>query len=208
MAIDYSIYLVTDRSILQGRDLITEVKNAVRGGVTLVQLREKDCSSREFFTLASTLKGELDRLGVPLIINDRLDIALAVDAAGLHVGQNDLPIQIARRILGPNKIIGLSVNTLEEAREGVAKGADYLGVGPVYFTATKKDIDSPTGAAMLKEFCNQINIPMVAIGGINLDNIAEVKQSGIDGVAVVSAILGAENVEQAAKDLKRKWQGY
>lgn len=207
MAIDYSIYLVTDRDVLQERDLVTEVKNAVQGGVTLVQLREKECSSRDFFNLASTLKKELDQLGVPLIINDRLDIALAVDAAGLHIGQQDLPIEIARTLLGQDKIIGLSVNTLEQAQEGVAKGADYLGIGPVYFTATKKDIDTPTGAPMLKEFCNQINIPMVAIGGINLDNVAEIKQSGIDGVAVVSAILGVENVQQAAKELKEKWQG-
>ncbi|HZX46231.1 MAG TPA: thiamine phosphate synthase, partial [Clostridia bacterium] len=143
MKCDYRLYLVTDREILKGRDLLQAVEEALSGGVTLVQLREKDASSREFYQLAVSMKNLTAEYGVPLIINDRLDIALAVEADGIHIGQEDLPLPVVRRLLGPDKIIGYSVSNIEEACYGEKHGADYLGAGPVFATATKK-VSTPT----------------------------------------------------------------
>lgn len=206
MAVDYSLYLVTDRPMLNGRDLIDEVLKAVRGGVTLVQLREKDCSSREFYHLAAALKEALDKKAIPLIINDRLDIAMAVDADGLHIGQEDLPLNIVRNLLGTNKIIGVSASTLEEARVAAKQGASYLGIGPVYFTDTKKEIPQPTGIELLKEFRAVSDIPMVAIGGVTAESLPAIKKTGMDGAAVVSAILKENDVEKAAQRMIKQWQ--
>lgn len=204
--VDYSLYLVTDRGLLGGRDLLTEVRRAVQGGVTMVQLREKDISSREFYHIAVSLKEELSGHRIPLIINDRLDIALAVDADGLHIGQDDLPLLEARRLLGNEKIIGLSVNTLEQALDGESSGASYLGVGPVFFTQTKIDIERPIGIKILKFLKQNLKIPLLAIGGIDSKNIAEIKKTGVDGIAVASALMGVKDIAVAARRMIGEWK--
>lgn len=206
MEVDYSIYLVTDRGLLQGRDLMDAVAEAIEGGVTLIQLREKDISSREFYQLALRVKELAHSRGVPLLINDRLDIALAVDADGLHIGQEDLPVQVARKLLGPDKILGLSVSTVDEAVQGEKDGVDYLGAGPFYHTASKDVSIFPIGPAGLKKIKEAVSIPVVGIGGIGLSNIEEVKGTGVDGVAVISAIMGAPDIKDAASKLADAWR--
>jgi len=206
MEVDYSIYLVTDRGILQGRDLLDAVAEAIEGGVTLIQLREKEVSSREFYQIALKVKDLSHSRGVPLLINDRLDIALAVNADGLHIGQEDLPLKVARKLLGPDKIIGLSVSNLEDAVQGEKEGADYLGAGAVYPTTSKDVSESPIGPDGLKKIKDAVSIPVVGIGGINLFNIEEVKRTGVDGVAVISAIMGAPDIKDAARKLADAWR--
>jgi len=206
MHIDYSIYLVTDRTILGERDLIKAAKQAILGGVTLLQLREKNISSREFFALAVELKQLAHSYNVPLIINDRLDIALAADADGLHIGQDDLPLIEARRILGANKILGYSVSNLTEAAYGQQNGADYLGAGAVFATGSKADVGEPIGLNMLREIKRSVNIPVVGIGGIGTDNASLVRETGVDGISIISAILGKEDIEGAAKNLLAQWK--
>lgn len=203
MPVNYSLYLVTDRDILRGRDLVAAVADAIRGGVTLVQLREKDITSREFYELAVTLKKVVNAYKVPLIVNDRLDIALAADADGLHIGQKDLPLVEARRLLGPGKLLGYSVKTIEQAVYGEKKGADYLGAGAVFETGSKADAGKPIGLATLCSIKAAVSLPVVGIGGINAENASAVKRSGADGVSVISAILGHEDVAGAARDLLR-----
>lgn len=198
--IDYRLYLVTDREILGGRDLPHCIEQAILGGVTLVQLREKSISTREFLELALKVKEVTTRYGVPLIINDRLDIALAIDAEGLHIGQDDLPMPIARRLLGPNKIIGVSASTLEEALLAQEQGADYLGVGAMFATPTKTDAKLVT-LEQLTEIKESVLLPIVAIGGIHEGNVQQVMSSGIDGVSVVSAILAQDDIKSAAHQL-------
>ncbi|MGE5391722.1 MAG: thiamine phosphate synthase [Deltaproteobacteria bacterium] len=204
--IDFSLYMVTDRDLLGGRNLIEEVKKAIKGGVTAVQLREKKAGAREFYQMALALKQEMSGTGVPLIINDRLDIALASGADGLHIGQEDLPLQTAAAIMPAGSIIGLSVNSELEAREGARHGASYLGVGPVFQTTTKEDARSPIGLEGLRNIKEKNNIPLVAIGGINEDNVTTVKNAGAEGVAVVSALMGAPDIETAARRLIRLWR--
>lgn len=199
--IDYSLYLVTDRNILKNRDLKDEVENAIKGGVTLVQLREKECGGKDFLKYAVEVKEITDKYNIPLIINDRVDIALAIDAAGVHVGQNDIPAKVVRELIGKNKILGISASNLEEAKKAVEDGADYLGVGAIYSTSTKKDAKN-VKLNMLKEIRDNIKIPIVAIGGIDKNNAKEVIECNIDGIAVVSAILSENNIELAAKNLK------
>ena len=206
MEIDYSVYLVTDRRILQGRDLLDAVAEAIEGGVTLIQLREKEVSSREFYQIALKVKDLAHSRGVPLLINDRLDIALAVNADGLHIGQEDLPLKVASKLLGPDKIIGLSVSNLEDAVQGEKEGADYLGAGAVYPTTSKDVSESPIGPDGLKKIKDAVSIPVVGIGGINLFNIEEVKRTGVDGVAVISAIMGAPDIKDAARKLADAWR--
>ncbi|WP_163717804.1 thiamine phosphate synthase [Mangrovibacterium lignilyticum] len=200
---DLSLYLVTDRSLSLGRPLEFIVDEAVKGGVTMVQLREKDCDSREFYELGIRLKSLLAPLNIPLIINDRLDIALAIDADGLHVGQSDLPWQVARSILGKDKILGLSVETMEQAREANALDVDYIGISPVFATATKTDTFQPFGLEGLKAACALSKHPTVAIGGIKQENAAQIIAHGANGIAVVSAISMAENPMKAAEVLKQ-----
>jgi len=198
--VDYSLYLVTDRDILVDTDIYTEVEEAIKGGVTLVQIREKKVGTLEFYNLAVKIKIITDKYKIPLIINDRLDIAQAIDAAGVHLGQNDMPADIARRILGENKIIGVSTTTLEEAQKAERQGADYVGVGAM-FPTTSKDDASAVSVKCLKEIKEGISIPVVAIGGINEKNVALLKPANIDGIAVISAILGRESVKIAAEKL-------
>ena len=197
-----SLYLVTDRRLMTSATLEEGVAAAIRGGATIVQLREKECSSREFYETALRIKEITDAAGVPLIINDRLDIAMAVDAAGVHVGQKDLPPREVRRLLGPDKIIGVSAATLPEALQAVADGADYLGVGAMFPTGTKTNT-RPVTLAQLTEICAAVPVPVVAIGGISRDNAPTLRGSGIAGPAVVSAILAQPDIEQAARELKQ-----
>ncbi|WP_094606407.1 Thiamine-phosphate synthase [Sporomusa silvacetica DSM 10669] len=193
---NYSLYLVTDRGLLGDKDLAKTVEQAIQGGVTVVQVREKNLSSLEFYQVALVIKGVTEKYGVPLIVNDRADIALAVDAAGLHIGQEDLPVVVARKLLGPDKIIGVSAATLAEALLAQDQGADYLGIGAVFPTNTKDDADS-VSLAELEAIKAKVKIPIVAIGGINGSNIRDVMNTGVDGVAVVSAIVAAADPKAA-----------
>lgn len=204
MNIDYSLYLITDRDIIKDRYLKECIEEAIKGGVTIVQIREKDASTREFYNIAKEVKEVTDKYNIPLIINDRLDIALAVDAAGVHLGQSDMSIEVARKILGEEKIIGISAGNLEEALEAEKSGADYLGIGAIFYTGTKKDIDEPIGLEGLKEIINKIKIPSVAIGGINKDNTEDVIKTGVNGISVISAILGYEDTKKASEELVSK----
>lgn len=198
---DYTLYLVTDRILAGARDFDDLVGRAVCGGCTLVQLREKDASSGELYERALRLKRVTDYFHVPLIIDDRVDIMLAVDAAGVHLGQSDLPAGAARRLIGQDKILGVSARTVEEAEAAESAGADYLGVGAVFPTATKTDAE-PVARETLAAICAAVRIPVVAIGGLNAKNIPLLEGSGISGAAVVSAVMGAEDPEEAARKLK------
>ncbi len=195
------LYLVTDRELSRGRELEWIVAEAVKGGATMVQLREKDIDTREFIELARRLQPILHEAGVPLIINDRVDVALAVDADGVHIGQSDMPYDIARRLLGPEKIIGLSVENLDEVREANSLDVDYIGVSPVYATATKTDTAPPFGLDGLREAVRITRHPAVAIGGMNARTAPDVLKTGVDGIAVVSAICSADDPRTAAEAL-------
>ena len=199
---DLSLYLVTDQGLSKGRTHEYIVEEAVKGGVSIVQLREKDISSRAFYNLAKSLIALLKPLNIPLIINDRLDIALAVDADGLHIGQNDLPYSIARKLLGKDKIIGLSVETIKQAKQANNSDVDYIGLSPVFSTNTKLDINTPLGLSGVKEIASFTKHKTVAIGGINSTNAKELIASGVDGIAVVSAIVSHENPQKAASELR------
>lgn len=207
MSVNYSIYLVTDRDILRGRNLLDAVAQAIKGGVTLVQLREKNISSRGFFELATKLKKLVNSFNIPLIINDRLDIALASNADGLHIGQDDLPLVQARQLLGKDKILGYSVSNVEEAVYGEKNGADYLGAGTIFATGSKSDAGEPIGLETLREIKEAVKIPVVGIGGIGTANARAVRQTGADGISVISAILGKEDISGAAKTLSAIWNG-
>jgi thiamine-phosphate pyrophosphorylase len=201
--VDWTLYLVADVDYAAGKDLVSMVEEAIAGGVTAVQLRAKDLNTSDFLDLARRLLQTLRGSGVPLIINDRTEIALACGAAGVHLGQGDLSPDTARNLLGHSRIIGVSVNTLGEAREAERLGADYVGLGPAYATTTKRT-DLPTlGPDGIRRIKSKIGIPVIAIGGISAGNAAEVMQAGADGVAVVSAILGAPDVRKAAAELKK-----
>lgn len=200
--VNYGLYLVTDTNICSREKLVSVTEAAIKGGVTLVQLREKDISTREFFAEALELKKLCKHYNVPLLINDRIDIALAVDADGIHIGQSDMPLKVSRKILGPNKIIGLSAGNVNRAVEAVSDGADYLGVGAVFPTSTKKDV-SNVGIEMLKQVRKSVDIPIVGIGGINPDNISQLYGSGIEGVAVVSCIMGSDDPYAVSKQLSQ-----
>jgi len=197
------LYLCTDRALSLGRPLLETTETAIDGGVTLVQLREKDLSSREFYELALALRELTKRRKVPLVINDRLDIALAVEADGLHIGQSDLPIEAVRRIAGKNFFTGVSAGTIEEALRAEKAGADYLGVGAVFPTGSKADAGDAIGLDGLRAICAAVTIPVVAIGGIAPDNAAQILQSGAAGIAVISAILSQPDIKAAAENLQR-----
>ncbi len=202
MNFDLSLYLVTDRSLLNGKDFLRTVQDAVEGGVTMVQLREKNADSLGFYRLAMDLKKILSKYDVPLIINDRLDIALAVNADGLHLGQSDLPCAVARKILGKDKIIGLSIESVEQSLHLASEPIDYIAYSPVFATNTKEDISSPLGLGGVNKISASANLPGVAIGGINEANADKVIGAGADGIAVVSAIMSADNPKLASKSLR------
>lgn len=203
--VDYTLYLCTDRKLMSTATLEEAVERSIKGGCTLVQLREKDCTSLEFYQTAIKVKEITDKYEVPLIINDRVDIALAVDAAGVHVGQKDLPAAVVRKIIGPDKIVGVSAATVQEAEQAEKDGADYLGIGAMYQTKTKKDT-RPVTLTELREIRSKVRIPIVVIGGINKNTVMDFKGTGIDGLAVVSAVIAQENIEQAASELVQLFQ--
>jgi len=199
---DYSLYLVTDRSLSRGRSTVDIVRAAVAGGATCVQLREKSCGTREFLAEARAVRELLAGTGVPLIINDRVDVALAVDAEGVHLGQKDMPLADARRLAGPRMLIGISAECVEDAVRAEGEGADYVGISPVFSTATKTDTAPPLGLAGIAAIRAAVSLPLVGIGGIGAGNAGDVIRAGCDGVAVVSAIVSAGAPEQAAAELK------
>ena len=199
--IDYSVYLVTDRRNKTDEEFLNIIEEAIKGGTTIVQLREKTASTKEFYDLALRVKEITSRYDVPLLINDRIDIALAVDSEGVHIGQDDMPADIAREIIGDDKILGVSASTVEEAKKAENDSADYIGSGAVFPTATKDDADS-VSKEELKEIVDSIDIPVVAIGGITVENASTLKGSGIAGVSVVSAIMSAEDPKEASEKLK------
>lgn len=201
---DLSLYLVTDRGLSNGHSLDHIVEKAVQGGVTMVQLREKNCSSKQFLELALHLKRCLRKYSVPLIINDRLDIALACEAEGLHLGQSDLPYPVARRLFGKDKIIGLSVESIQNVYEANKFDLDYIGISPVFNTQTKSDIAPPLGLEGVKEITKLSLHPSVGIGGINIENAHDVILAGAQGVCVVSAIMSSEDPEEAARELRNR----
>lgn len=201
--IDYSLYLVTDRGLARGRSTLEIVKAAVDGGATVVQLREKDCSTRKFIEEALALRDFLAARRVPLIINDHLDVAQAVKADGVHLGQTDMPLEMAKGIVGDSMIIGISAESLQDAIEAEKGGADYLGVSPIYATPTKSDTAPPLGLTGLRKIRKAVKLPLVGIGGLNRDNCAEVIRCGADGVAVVSAIVAADDPAAAARAIKQ-----
>ena len=190
--------LVTDRGLSRGRSLVDVVGAAVRGGVTMVQLREKTATTREFLEEARALKALLQPLGIPLIINDRCDIALAVDANGVHVGQKDMPVEQVRALIGPGKIIGLSITNAKQLAQSDAALPDYLGMGPLYAQMTKADASFPLGIEGFRALRAGTSKPVMAIGGLKPEDCAPVLAAGADGLAVVSAIVGADDVEAAA----------
>ena len=195
------LYLVTDRDLSLGRPLEEIVSEAVAGGVTMVQLREKDAATGEFVELGRRLMSLLKPLGVPLIINDRVDVALAVDADGVHIGQSDMSYADARRLLGPEKIIGLSVENFEDLESANKLDVDYIGISPVYGTPTKTDTAEPFGLEGLRKAVEMSVHPTVAIGGMNAATIGDVIDAGADGVAVVSAICSAKSPRNATTEL-------
>lgn len=197
--INYKLYLVTDRGILKGRDIAEAVEAAIKGGVTLVQLREKDISTMDFYKVALKVKAVTCKYNIPLIINDRIDIALAIDAEGIHVGQSDMPCSITRKLVG-DKIVGVSAATIEEAIEAEKNGADYIGVGAVFPTSTKEDARA-VSIELLSKIKDTVSIPVVAIGGINSKNVDLLKPANIDGIAVISDILAKEDITLASKRL-------
>ncbi|KEI85943.1 thiamine phosphate synthase [Clostridium botulinum] len=201
MEINYELYLITDRRFLKGRQLKKVVEDAILGGITIVQVREKDVSTREFYNVAKEVKEVTDYYRVPIIINDRLDIAQAIDANGVHLGQKDMPLNIAREILGKDKIIGISVGNVKEALEAQNNGADYLGIGTIFPTGSKKDVDAIIGIDGLSKIKDSISIPSVAIGGIDKTNFKDVLKTGIEGISVISAILDEDDIKLAANNL-------
>ena len=204
---DYSIYLVTDDGCLQGRALIDCVREALDGGVTLVQYRAKTASSAEMYAEALQLKALCDSFNVPLIINDRLDIAMAVGAAGVHLGQDDLPCAAARTILGEDYLIGVSAHNPAEAKAALQSGADYLGCGAVFGTATKADVKK-LGTDGLAAICKAKGLPVVGIGGVTADNYREVRAAGADGAAIVSGILAQPDIRATVEAIAKVSQEF
>ena len=200
--IDYSLYLVTDRSLSLGRSNLEIIKAAVTGGVTVVQLREKEATTREVYEQGLKIRDFLREREIPLIINDRLDIALALDADGVHLGQDDMPVAAARKILGKEKLIGASVFTPAEARAAEAAGADYLGLSPIFVTSTKPELTVQIGIDGISPIRRAVRIPLVGIGSLNAGNAFRAMEAGLDGVAVVAAICSHHDPEGAARAIK------
>ena len=203
---DYSLYLVTDRMRMSTKTLGEAVEQAVIGGCTMVQLREKEILSLDFYVLASEMKKITDRYGIPLIINDRIDIAMAVGAAGIHIGQKDIPADIARKVIGKEMLLGVSAVSAAEAVNAAKAGADYLGVGAMFPTRTKPD----AGFVSMEELGRirkAVDIPIVVIGGISKENAMLFQPMGIDGLAVVSAVIAQPDIKKSAADLKSLFFG-
>lgn len=196
-----SLYLVSDRYWLAGRELYEDIAKAIEGGVTFVQIREKELKDEEFIIEANKIKQLCEQYQIPFVVNDNVDIANIVDADGVHVGQQDMSAKEVRKLLGEDKIVGVSAQTVEEAMLAQKEGADYIGVGAIFSTSTKQDAQD-VSFDTLQAICKAVDIPVIAIGGINESNLLTLKGSGIVGVAVVSAIMAKENIYEATRTLK------
>lgn len=199
--LDLTLYFITDSTGLDENEFLKRTEEALQGGVTLLQLREKNKTTREYMALAQKVHELTRKYGVPLIIDDRLDVAMAVDAEGVHLGQSDLPVRVARELFGAKKIIGATAKTVEQAEEAYQQGADYLGVGAIYPTTTKVKTVL-TSTKMLEKICRAVPVPVNAIGGLKKDNIDVLKGIPIAGICVVSAIMKADEPKEAARELK------
>ena len=203
--LDTHLYFITDSSGYSEEEFLYRIEEALKGGVTLLQLREKEKSTREYIELAKNVHKITKKYNIPLIIDDRVDVALAIDAEGVHVGQSDMPVYIAKKLMGNDKIVGATAKTVQQAKDACDQGADYLGVGAIYPTKTKvKTI--LTSVDTLKKICDSVPIPVNAIGGLNKDNIDILNGIPISGICVVSAIMKSENPQKAAKELKNATQ--
>jgi thiamine-phosphate pyrophosphorylase len=196
---DFKLYAITGEEFHIGRDLVQVMEEAIIGGVDIIQLRDKHSSKKEVLKKAKLLKGLTEKYNIPLIINDHIDVAIAVDADGIHIGQDDLPLLEARKILGENKIIGISTHKIEEAREAEVNGADYIGVGPIFPTKSKVDVVDPVTTKYIEEVVKEINIPFVAIGGIKLHNVDQVLNAGAARICAISEIVGSEDVTKTCQ---------
>ena len=201
MNFDYTLYLVTDRQLMSCDSLTEAVEQAILGGCTMIQLREKELSSLEFYNQAVAVKQVTDKYHIPLIINDRINIAMAVQATGVHIGQHDLPAAAVRKVIGENMLLGVSASSIAEAIQAQQDAADYLGVGAMFPTGTKTDADS-VSMEELQKIRAAVSLPIVVIGGINKGNAGRFKPMGIDGLAVVSAIIAQSDIKAAAAELK------
>jgi thiamine-phosphate pyrophosphorylase len=202
-AVDFTLYLVTDRSQTGGRDLLHVLEQALDGGVKAIQLREKDLSARDLFLLAERTRKLCQAYGAALFINDRVDVALAADADGVQVGQASMPVATVRELLGTDKAIGASTHSLQEAKDAEQRGADFILFGPVYFTASKTEYGAPQGLQSLKTIVDNTSLPVYAIGGIKPENIESTKITGIRGVALISAVMSAANPKEATEKILR-----
>jgi thiamine-phosphate pyrophosphorylase len=198
---DYTLYVCTDRQLMSCATMEESVEEAIKGGASVIQLRDKTVTGRQFFETAKALKQITDQYQVPLIINDRVDIAMAVDAAGVHLGQNDLPAEVARKMLGKDKLIGVSTAKPQEAIQAVRAGADYIGVGAIFATGTKTNT-RPVTMETLAKIRQAVEIPIVVIGGIKAENAAQFSDTGINGLAVVSAVIAQQNIKEAATRMR------
>jgi len=201
---NYDLYIITDQRISHGKSHFEVAEAVLEGGATVLQFRDKEMGDSEAIEVCQKIHKLTKKKDVPFIVNDRVEIAKAVDADGVHLGQEDMSFGSARKVLGKEKIIGISVETVEQALKAVEGGADYLGIGPIYPTATKPDAGKALGIVRLKEIRESVNIPIVAIGGINENNLEEVLKAGADGVAVISAVVSAPDITEACRKLKNK----
>jgi len=199
----FDLYLVTDRTQTRGRDLLWVLEQALQGGVNAIQLREKDLGGKDLFELAEKTRRLCEQYGAALFINDRIDVALAVDAAGVQLGKLSLPIEAARALLGSQKRIGASIHSIEEVRQAERSGADFLLFGPVYFTPSKAGFGDPQGLAALKEIVENSALPVYGIGGITANNTIDVRETGARGIALIAAIIGADNPRESARAMIR-----
>jgi thiamine-phosphate pyrophosphorylase len=200
--IDWNLCLIADAQAAGGKDLLFIIREASEAGASLIQLRGKILTTREFVAIASKAAEFLKPLGIPLVINDRVDIALACAADGVHIGQEDLPLPVVRRLLGNERYIGVSVNTISEAMAAEEEGADYLGAGPVFFTRSKEELRPIIGLDGLRAIRQNVKLPILAVGGINAENARSVIDSGADGIAVISAVLAATDIREATQALR------
>lgn len=198
---NFDLYLVTDRSLVQGKDLLRILEQALDGGLRAIQLREKDLGGRELFILAEKVKALCNRYRACLFVNDRVDVALGVDAEGVQLGSASMPVDVVRTLVGQTKIIGVSTHSLKEAEEAQRAGADFVLFGPIYFTPSKAAYGKPQGILSLKEVVEKISLPVYAIGGIKAENIAEVKETRVRGVALISAIMSVHDPRRAAQEI-------
>lgn len=201
-SVDWSVYVITDRRVAGERDLLAVMQAAIEGGATVVQLRDKHATTRKLLEFGGALQRLTRSAGIPLIINDRVDVALALDADGVHLGDDDMPPELARRLLGPDRLLGVSADSVEGAQRAEQAGADYLGVGDIFGTSTKPDAGEPIGLEKLAVIAKSVKIPVVGIGGVTLTNAPAVIRAGAAGVAVISAVLGAADPAAAARALR------